>query len=239
MTELETLLNEYEMPTDTKQLLAKHPPLIICGVTGAGKDTIARYLMQSGNYAHVVSHTTRAPRPHRDGHEVNGVDYWFINSSEAAEMIRSQAFIEAELVHGKDTLYGTSIEAYRHVVEIGERPLLEIDIKGVQRLQREAPELTAIFLVPPDFKTWQERLQGRGAMPREELRKRLESAVMEFEIFLQNDGFIPVINTEVINTAKSIEDGSYRDGTTVKAAREVVEQMLQETQALLTDFSTR
>jgi guanylate kinase len=233
MDELQTLVDNYRMPPEAVQLLTEHPPLIICGVTGAGKDTIARYLMQSGNYAHVVSHTSRSPRPHMDGHEVNGVDYWFIDNATAAEMITAQAFVEAKLVHGKETLYGTSIEAYHRVVENGKQPILEIDIQGVQELQREVPGLMAIFLVPPDFKTWQDRLGGRGAMHQEELRKRLKSAVIEFETFQKSENFTPIINTEVIDTARSIENGTYKDKQSTVDARVAVGHLLKDTRALL------
>jgi guanylate kinase len=233
MEQLETLVNTYQMPAEAKTLLTEHPPLIICGVSGAGKDTIAQYLMQSGDYAHIVSHTTRAPRPHHDGHEVNGVDYWFINEQTATVMLQDKSFIEAEFVHG-DTVYGTSIEAYKRVVEHGRKPLLEIDIKGVTNLQTQVPSLDAVFLVPPDFATWQRRLEGRGEMSDAEKRKRLESAVAEFKAFLARDsGFIPVINTEVVDTAQAIEDGSYKTEVSMSRARAAVEQLSRETEALL------
>lgn len=235
MDQLESLVDTYKMPPEAVKLLVAHPPLMLCGVTGAGKDTIARFLMQNGNYTHVVSHTSRQSRPHLDGHEVNGVDYWFIDNDEAVKMLQAEAFVEAKLVHGKETLYGTSIQAYRRVVDNGKQPVLEIDIQGVQELQHEVPGLKAIFLVPPNFETWQRRLKGRGEMSDEELRKRLASAVKEFETFLKSDGFIPVINTEVIDTAQSIEDGSYKDDASIMSAHEAVEQLLHETRMLLAD----
>lgn len=233
MEPLENLVDNYRMPDEAVQLLSEHPPLMICGVTGAGKDTIARYLMQTGNYAHVVSHTSRAARPHMDGHEVNGVDYWFISNQEAAELLKNQAFVEAKLVHGKETLYGTSIMAYRRVVDNNKQPVLEIDIQGVQELQRAVPDLKAIFLVPPSFEVWQERLKGRGKMSNEELRARLVSAVTEFKTFLASDGFTPIINSEVIDTARSIENGSYADADSAQKAHDTVEELLLRTQALL------
>lgn len=231
--ELLDLTEKYQTPPAAVELLQEHPPLIICGVTGAGKDTIARYLMQNGSYAQIVSHTTRAARPHRDGHEVNGVDYWFIDNDAAIEMLKAGEFIEAELVHGNETLYGTSIAAYKKVLENGKQPLLEIDIKGVLRLQSEVPGLTAVFLVPPDFATWQKRLRGRGTMDDEELRRRLQSAKAEFKTFLDNEDFIPITNTEVVNTADRIQDGSYRNTVSIEIARKAVKELLAETESLL------
>lgn len=231
--ELSELTNNYKTPPTAVELLQEHPPLIICGVTGAGKDTIARYLMQNGEYAQIVSHTTRDSRPHRDGHEVNGVDYWFIDNAKAIEMLQSGEFIEAELVHGKDTLYGTSVAAYKKVLDNGKQPLLEIDIKGVLRLQSEVPGLSAVFLVPPDFETWQKRLRGRGTMSDEELRRRLQSAEAEFKTFLDNEGFIPIINSEVVDTAERIQDGSYRDAVSIEMAHRAVKELLAGTESLL------
>lgn len=232
-TDLQSTIEKYAMPPEATKLLREHPPLIICGVTGAGKDTIARYLMQSGNYAHVVSHTSRASRPHLDGHEVNGVDYWFIDNAQALEMLRAQKFVEAELVHGKDTLYGTSIEAYRRVTDNHKVPLLEIDIKGVLKLQSQEPSLMAIFLVPPDFQTWLKRVRGRGNLSEEELRKRLSTAIDEFRLYLDNDNFIPIVNTEVADTAQAIEDGSYKDPVSIEIAHTAVQQLLHDTQRYL------
>ncbi len=229
---LSDLVSDYHTPTEAARLIHEHPPLIVCGVTAAGKDTIVRYLTQSDDYAQVVSHTTRTPRSHNDGNEVNGLDYWFVDERTAITMLSEQSFIEAKLVHG-DTLYGTSVKAYERVVNSGRQPILEIDIQGVLELMSVVSDLEAIFLAPPDFETWQARLNGRGHMSQQERIKRLVSAVTEFEMFASNPRFTPLINNEVIDTAAMIHDGSYKNDESTKRARLVIEQLLDQTRQTL------
>lgn len=213
------------------KLLSDHPPLIFCGVTGAGKDTMLDHLGHTGRYATVISHTTRAPRENNGLNEVNGVDYWFIDEHEAEAMLNRGDFIEAEFNHHR--LYGTSVQAFRSAAESGQQVLMEIDIKGVMALMQHNPDLQAIFLAPPDFDTWMRRLDGRGALSDEERKTRLTTAAREFEMFEDGHNFIPVINHEIIDTAAMIKDGSYALDTYTQLARRAIAQMQIETQRWL------
>jgi len=230
---LKTLVDNYRMPSPAVDLLRQHPPKIICGPTGAGKDTIARHMMQSGNYGHVVSTTSRESRSHRDGHEVNGVDYWFVTNRQVVEMLENHEFIEAALVHKRATVYGTSIAAYQTVIDNGKIPLLEIEVQGIMKLHRDVEDLNAIFLVPPSFEIWRERISGRGYMSDEDLHARFRSAIMEFDTADGHEFFIPVINNEVVDTVRAIQNGSYKKPQSIDMARRVINELRAKTQDLL------
>jgi guanylate kinase len=212
--------------------VAAHPPLGIAGPTGSGKGTIGHYLTQSENYSPIVSDTTRLPRKHNDGYEVNGVHYWFIDEATAAQKLADGAYIEAKWVHGA-TLYGTSIEAYQRVVDSGRVPLLEIDVQGMEDLMEDFPAFEPILLLPPSFAVWQERLDGRGDMDLEQKLRRFETALVEFTKPFENLRFHPVINHEVIETAEVIKSGEYKTDSYRQAALKVATELRHATQAFL------
>ena len=87
------LITNYQAPQHAHEVVAAHPSLNFAGPTGAGKGTLVTYLTQSGDYAPVVSDTTRAARPHNDGFEVNGVSYWFIDEKEAIKKVSDGLYI--------------------------------------------------------------------------------------------------------------------------------------------------
>ena len=230
--QLAELINTYQAPQHAHQLVAEHPSLNFAGPTGAGKGTLVTYLTQSGDYAPVVSDTTRAARPHNDGFEVNGVNYWFINEDEAMKKVSEGAFIEVKAVHRK-TMYGTSIASYERVVNTGRTPILEIDVQGIEELMKHFPGFESIFLLPPDFDTWQQRLDGRGRMQLEEKIERLVSACDEIQTLLNNPRFFPVINSEVVETAKLITSNEYKNETYRQQAIMVAEELLARTKTFL------
>lgn len=221
-------IQTYSAPESAHALIASHPSLNIAGPTGAGKGTLVTYLTQTGDYAPVVSDTTRAPRPHNDGYEVNGVSYWFLGEEEAAEKVKAGAYIEVKAVHAK-TMYGTSIEAYQKVVNAGRTPVLEIDVQGIEELMSHFEEFEAIFLLPPDFDTWLQRLDGRGRMDQAEKLQRFRSALVEIEALIHNPRFYPVINTEVVDTAHAITTGAYKSPAYYDHALEVARELHQKT----------
>lgn len=222
--ELFTAIESYQAPTHAHEVVAAHPSLNFAGPTGAGKGTLVTYLTQTGDYAPVVSDTTRSPRPHNDGYEVNGVNYWFITEEIARQKVSDGAYIEVKAVHQK-TMYGTSVASYERVAQQGRTPILEIDVQGMEDLMKRFPEFEAIFLLPPDFDTWQSRLDGRGRMDIDEKIQRLNSAVKEIDVLLANPRFYPVINQEVVETAELISSAAYKNETyrqaSLKTAREI------------------
>jgi guanylate kinase len=230
--ELYELIQNYQAPKHAHEVVAAHPSLNFTGPTGAGKGTLVTYLTQTGDYAPVVSDTTRAPRPHNDGYEVNGVSYWFLSEDEAITRLKLGAYIEAKAVHRK-SMYGTSVTAYQRVVDAGRTPVLEIDPQGIEELMGHFPEFESIFLLPPDFDTWQARLDGRGRMQTEEKLQRLTSAIDEITMLLSNDRFYPVINTEVIDTAALISSDEYKNPEYRAKANEVAKELLARTKAFL------
>lgn len=230
-------IEDYQTPEAAQRLVAEHPSLNIAGPTGAGKGTVALYLMQTENYAPVVSDTTRSPRLHNDGYEVPGVHYWFLDEAQAEEKVREAAYIEVKAVH-KTTMYGTSMAAYEKVVASGRVPLLEIDVQGMEELMGQFPGFEVVFLVPPDFATWQERLDSRGDMDMTQKIRRLSSALIEFDKPFNNARFHPVVNTEVIDTAKLIKEGGYKEAAYRDRALQVTRELKEATQAFLDEHTS-
>jgi guanylate kinase len=224
-------VEHYKAPRSARELVAAHPPLGIAGPTGSGKGTISEYLMQS-KYAATVSDTTRSERPHKNGLEVNGVHYWFISEEKAAEKLANGEYIEAKWVHGT-TLYGTSVEAYERVVAAGRVPLLEIDVQGMEDLMEDFPNFEPILLLPPNFQTWLERLDGRGDMDLEQKIRRFGTALIEFSKPFENPRFHPVVNHEVVETAKVIESGEYKTGAYRQEALRVASELRDATKKFL------
>ena len=148
LSELHGAVSQYVMPDHAKQLIGSGEVTVLCGVTAAGKNTIANYLVECGNYAHVVSHTTRQPRENHGILEQNGVEYWFVSPQEMLELVRDKAFVEVKAIHG-DTCYGTSIKAIESVITAGKHPVVEIDVQGVLELTEAVPSLRPLFILPP------------------------------------------------------------------------------------------
>lgn len=229
---LQTAIEKYQMPQIARQLLHGYPSLNIAGPTGAGKGTMVQHLTQTGSYAPVVSDTTRLPRPFGNGYEVNGVHYWFVNTETALQKLQNEAFIEAKLVHG-DTVYGTTIDSYKRVVESGRIPILEIDVQGMEELMKVVPGFEAILLLPPSFEVWEQRINDRGGMTIQEKIRRFETALVEYSKPLDNTYFFPVINTEVIDTAKIIQSGAYREESYRQKALELAINLRNATQLFI------
>ncbi|MEO8785314.1 MAG: hypothetical protein ABI221_03375 [Candidatus Saccharimonadales bacterium] len=202
---LSQAIAKYQMPPEAKKLLSDHPPLIICGITAAGKNTVFAEAVKLGGYQEVVSHTTRAPRHNQGKEEVDGVSYHFVNDKKISKMVQEHRFIEVKMVHRH--VYGTSMEAYHNPIGVGKTPALIIDVQGIEDLVTAVPSLRPVFVLPPDFATWHARLIHRGDIAATDYISRLESAIMEIGIVTKNPAFQLVINDEVSHAARSIQAG--------------------------------
>jgi len=222
--ELFEKLRSYRTPDIAAQLLSSYPPLIVAGATATGKSSVLKRLEEVSEYRHVITHTTRPPRPN----EVSGQNYWFVNEEEMLRLLDDQAMIEVKAVHG-DTLYGPAITSYQAVLNSGHKPILVIDVQGVEELSRSLPKQKAFFLLPPNFDEWMERLEKRGQMSSVEKANRLKSARQELEEALRQPRFILVTNYDVHRTAQEILGGT-TDPRTQSQNRELAQTLISHIQ---------
>jgi guanylate kinase len=225
LTELHAAVASYKMPQHAKELVGSGEVTILCGVTASGKNTIANYLVSHGNYEHVISHTTRAPRENHGVLEENGKEYWFVTPAEMLEMVHEGKFIEVKAIHG-ETCYGTSVEAVARVLKNQKHPVMEIDVQGVLDLVEKVPKLQAIFVLPPSFDVWMERLGTRGNISDGERERRFRSASMEIQTALDHSSFILEVNHEVEQTAAEIVRGLDGSSQTQMQHRQLALELL-------------
>ncbi len=164
-------------------------PLVLVGPSGAGKTTIARKLVEEHphRFAFSVSVTTRKPR----GQEQSGYEYLFVSREAFREMIDAGKLAEWATVHGE--YYGTPAEGVLALGSDGRTPVLDIDVQGARQVAAQSRDALVIFILPPSPRVWIERLAGRGTESREEIDRRLATAVRElraapeFERYLVNE----------------------------------------------------
>ena len=172
-----------------KQGVRRGIPVIISGPSGSGKGTVvADILTRNHQYALSVSATTRAPRPG----EINGKHYYFISREEFAHRIETGDMLEHACYVGNE--YGTPRSEVEQRLRDGIHVILEIDVQGAVQIKEKFPEALLIFLMPPDEKTLERRLRGRGTNTEADIARRLEQARRELEYFDRYDYL--VINRE-------------------------------------------
>lgn len=195
---IQTLIENYQPTEMAVELVKKANIALLAGISGAGKDTIKKRLLQDVTFSDIVSHTTRPPRRNNNRPEIDGVDYHFIDLEQAEQMVKNREFIEAKFVHG--TVYGTSVAELQRIYEAGQSAITDIDVQGVAEYEALAPDNISIFLVPPDCQTWLERLKTRYVNDKEfqsEWPKRRDSAVRELKHVLEVPYYHVVINDDL------------------------------------------
>lgn len=179
--DIEHLIAEYQPPESAFETIRHAKIALLVGISGAGKDTIKKALLTRPGFDDIVSHTTRSLRSNAGVLEIDGEDYHFISEAIAHSMLERGEFVEAKFVHG--TIYGTTIEEVRRASESGVA-VNDLDVQGVAEYKNVSSEVIAIFIVPPTYDAWIERLKKRYASEEEfeaEWPKRRDSAITELE----------------------------------------------------------
>lgn len=161
--------------------------LIVSSPSGAGKTTLTNALRENvPGLLFSVSHTTRKPRPG----EVHGREYYFVDRPEFERLISDDTFLEWAEVH--DNLYGTSRAEIERAA--GARGLIfDVDHQGARQIKSTRPDSVAVFILPPNMTTLEQRLRGRASEDEVTVQRRYKVAVQEiqhyglFDYVLVND----------------------------------------------------
>ena len=154
----------------------KNKLFVMSAASGAGKTTLKdKVIGEFPDIVYSISATTRSPR---EG-EVNGVHYFFKTKEEFEQMIKDDALVEYNLVHGN--YYGTPKSFVEDMLRQGKRVLFDIDVFGKVNFDKVYPEATGILILPPSEEELERRLRGRGTDSEEVIRLRLENAKKEME----------------------------------------------------------
>jgi len=149
---------------------------IVSAPSGAGKTTLCKAVREYfPDMLYSVSHTTRAPR----SGEVDGVDYFFIDTDEFKKNIPKHKWAEWAEVHGN--FYGTSTEFINRNLAAGKDILLDIDVQGTIQILRRYPDCITIFIMPPSLDILRSRLGSRGTDSEAIIQQRLQNAESEME----------------------------------------------------------
>ncbi|HEX4774621.1 MAG TPA: hypothetical protein VH234_03830 [Candidatus Saccharimonadales bacterium] len=229
-------LASYSPAPATAELVKSTPILLLVGPTGAGKDALKDKLLATGRYHHIISHTTRPPRINHGVVEQDGREYHFINKATAEKMLDAQAMIEAKIY--SDNLYGTAVAEIQQARDEAKIAMTDIEVQGVAEYKSLDPKVMAVFLLPPDFKTWQERLQRRygDVVDVTDSRLRLQTALNELEQLLNTDYYVPIINDDLEHTftkVQAVTKGRQLSDIEIQQARQVAQKLAQDIQTHL------
>ena len=190
--------------------------VILSGVSGAGKDTVKKELMNKmEDVITLPSYTSREPR---DG-EQEGVEYHFISKDEFKDRIENNEFYEYDIHH--ENYYGTSRKLMNEKIESGKIIIKDIEVNGTENLiniLKNEIKLITIFL-KVDEQELRSRLEKRGES-KESIDLRLsrleyeESKIGLYDYVIKNDDLektVDIIMT-ILKNEKRLEKRRKRVG---------------------------
>ena len=204
MEYIEETLKNYRPNPSGIGLLEDTEVVLLVGITGAGKGTIRKKMLETGEFHNLVTSVTREPRYNNGVLERDGVEYHFVTEEHALELLAAGEYVEVSPVHGR--IYGVTIDEIRRAHDEGKIALTDIDVQGVAKYKKVSDTVTAIFLVPPNYQEWQRRVRQRYPSEEaflEDWPNRRESAVMELEKALSAPYYHFVINDNLEQAVES------------------------------------
>ena len=174
--------------------------IILSSPSGAGKTTLVKKLITIENFEISISYTTRIPRLN----EINGKDYYFINTKDFSELIKKNELLEYAQVFSN--FYGSSKKKVIDNLNLGKNVVFDIDWQGTKQIKEKKLKykLISIFILPPSKKTLVNRLSEREKNDEKIINQRME----KFEIDVKHwaDYDFVVINDDLETCFNEIKD---------------------------------
>ena len=175
--------------------------IILSSPSGAGKTTLVKKLSSIKNFEISISYTTRIPRLN----EVNGSDYYFINSNDFDELIKKDEFLEYAKVF--NNLYGSSKKKVINTLKKGKNVIFDIDWQGTKQIKDKNLEfkLITFFILPPSKKTLINRLSERENNDKNIIDERMKKFDNDIKRWTDYDFVVVNDNLEIcFNEIKEI-----------------------------------
>lgn len=235
--EFRKALADYELSSSAIKTLQDVKLVLMVAPSASGRNTIIRELVKTQRYHFIVSDTTRNPRVNNGVPEENGREYWFRSEDEVLDEIQRGEFLEAAVIHNQQ-VSGISIRELELARQDGKIAVTDVEIVGAANIHRAKADTVILFMVPPSFDIWLERIHKRGQMPPDELVRRMESAEEELSTALKSDYYRFVLNDTLEGTAAEIDKFAttgYYDPFKERLSREVTQKLLKEVKRYLAD----
>jgi guanylate kinase len=172
--------------------------IAVVGPTSVGKTTVIKAAMAMEPSLHLVlNNTSRAPR----AGEQEGVDYQFRTRQEMEQRIARREYVQvAPSVLGE--LYATPPEGY-FTDGVCVMAVLADAMPNFHALPFK--RLRTIFIVPPNWQTWEKRLTAHNFTP-EHRAKRLAEAKRSLEFAISDEQPLIIINQDLHTAAQDFID---------------------------------
>lgn len=223
-------INAYHPTAETIALMRDTKLVLLAGITGSGRDTMIAKLTERGGYYPYVTCTTREMRINNGVQEVEGVEYYFISTERALDMMRNHEFVEVSNVHGR--INGLSVKELQYVHSLGKIGITDFTTAGVDKCLSISDNVIAIFVVPPSFDAWVQRIKSRYADESDfhaSWPPRRESAIQELQDALDKPYYRFVINdvlSRAVEQCDKIAHGEYPSAEENNKARSILEHFL-------------
>lgn len=202
----------------------------VVGPTAVGKSTVVKQARELDPSIHIVLSTvSRVPR---EG-ERDGVDYHFRSREEMLHRIEKREFVQVPPSLLGD-IYATAPEDYTtHGTSV-----LAVIADAIPTF-RALPfqNNCTIFVLPPDYASWQERIGHHNFTP-EQLEKRLQEAARSFKFACEDEQAFFVLNDDLDVAAEefvALIHGEQPDAEQQHACRELARSLYEQLRTALTD----
>lgn len=228
-------VTSYQPSTDRLDGVHSVPLLFIVGTSGAGKDTLMGKILDEHphEYHKFITHTTRKPRNNNGVLERNGVDYHFIDFATSNDMLDRRDYIEANVFSGN--IYGSGLTEMEEALQEDKIVISDIDVNGVANFIRLGLNVKPVFVLPPSYDVWQERLLRRyegHEIDKSDWLRRMKIALHELQFALDDDSFYLVVNDDLeatVETIDAIAHGNqtqeHRPALAKKIAQEIIQRI--------------
>lgn len=236
--QFESILANYSLSEKARLLLKNIRLVLLSGPTAVGRNTIIDQLIKNYNYSYIVSDTTRKPRINNGVKEVDGVTYWFRTEESFIKDLKAGEYLEAEIIHDRQ-VSGISIRELKRIHELDKVAITEVEIGGFINILNIKPDTIGIFVLPPSFDKWLDRLYSRSQMPKEEIVSRLKTAKRIFEAAISFQNTFIVVNDDLdiaVGEIEKIIKSSNFDQNSIRNAKLLATKLLRDTDKYLNDL---